>query len=934
MNSNANIYQFQNNPFSTNLRPSMDLNQIQDLLGPIDSTVDHYKKTDMQHLSDVFRGQSEYLGSTILNAMLDQNAFMFKEILPMKFTQQLRVRWNLIKMTKTLAEYSADQSVPNMTEAEVQEESTFMVRRGIGMRMDHATWSTPAGKREYVLKAAAMVRAVREVVEQTALLTLLNTENNYGDMYTKGTGKAMFEADLFFFGLLQKEDHGLYVLNKELKNWFQRSGVVPDTYLVPPRMIDFAQLHPSESKYSNAGSDARKNLKSPNKATLGFGDIYEVAPVDMDHDDEAIEPLNRRRAIGGFFAVRDFSINRRDATTNYATKDCNTQIYCAEDDNYHTFNLNSMRERLKEITKDANFGDMHYYNLTCSNSDSQKRYGDELGKHYKEHAARNYKNYTTPWSLTTAAANGEEEWVVLDKNFDAAYTRADNMAENTQKQIDDKDAEFARITSIRQNTVDLFQTQYLVSFLKNPNEVTPPQFDFMPENRSPLKNHLDIHEAMTYFGKLMTACAKFVFDLFCKVNSGTVESKLNYREMAAIFNLNHDNGTGIILDHEDYHERCANMLDKGDISKADCEEKLNAFDFCCSEAACAMLFDLDSDNSLNTTYKENGLCGFLDGIRNCLKLTQEQFQRYLQDAMLSFMNAATLKKLHKKPVEDMQFNSSLLFFTSQTYLFQVVSPEVHSMIQQYDWFICNDIPMPLSWIAIRPRRLYRTGSIIACRRGAQLGCTLYGYPDFQWANDVIGKTMTGHLTFHHSAAVLDPNATMTVHDCIVTGYVCGESAKIYNKSNEDTHTAPSEISSVFAYPVSDPYYGDSTVSSGSLPRPLFFGKYKHKHTPPNFVINDLVFQKALCLATDEQLIDTDLYQAQEEYKRSFKPPFGSVKSIARFCFQEVQFVYVNQKRLGIEDQGHLTSQQRRPGARNMLNGFFTTLAPVEMHYYV
>lgn len=932
MNSNANIYQLQNNPFSTNLRPSMDLNQIQDLLGPIDSTVDHYKKTDMQHLSDVFRGQSEYLGSTILNAMLDQNAFMFKEILPMKFTQQLRVRWNLIKMTKTLAEYSADQSVPNMTEAEVQEESTFMVRRGIGMRMDHATWSTPAGKREYVLKAAAMVRAVREVVEQTALLTLLNTENNYGDMYTKGTGKAMFEADLFFFGLLQKEDHGLYVLNKELKNWFQRSGVVPDTYLVPPRMIDFAQLHPSESKYSNAGSDARKNLKSPNKATLGFGDIYEVAPVDMDHDDEAIEPLNRRRAIGGFFAVRDFSINRRDATTNYATKDCNTQIYCAEDDNYHTFNLNSMRERLKEITEDANFGDMHYYNLTCSNSDSQKRYGDELTNSYTAYRKKHMEPLQTNIPLSSFLVNilaigvpqkDENEIVVAYK----------------QITIEEMNADAAFTTDIQKGVIDQIENAIFPIF----GRVTIPDFSFLPSQYSEHTNVPDFNYAMDLLSKLMTETAKFIFDLFLKVNANDVEIPQNFNKTDFRTSMEMtEESCDIVIDHNNYHQRCMAMRDSDNITHKECEENLNKFDAACAQAAITLF------NIISTT---GGLSDFYGNMQNALNIQKVQWDNAVATAMFSFMKASTLKKLQDLEVKNMSFNWYLLFFTLKSYLFDSsgamcewddvnnllkwnFESQKDSMIQQYDWFICNDIPMPLSWIAIRPRRLYRTGSIIACRRGAQLGCTLYGYPDFQWANDVIGKTMTGHLTFHHSAAVLDPNATMTVHDCIVTGYVCGESAKIYNKAKEETNTDPSEISSVFAYPVSDPYYGDSTVSSGSLPRPLFFGNYQHKNTPPNFAINDPVFQKALCLATAPELIHTDYYQAQEEYKRSFKPPFGSVKSIARFCFQEVQFVYVNQKRLGIEDQGHLTSQQRRPGARNMLNGFFTTLAPVEMHYYV
>ena len=540
------IHQFQNNPFSTNLRPSMDLSQIQDLLGPIDQSVDHYKKTDMQHLSDVFRGQSEYLGSTILNAMLDQNAFIFQEILPMKFTQQLHVKWNIVKMTKTLAEYSADQSVPNMTEAEVQEDSTYMVRRGIGMRMDHAAWSTPAGKREYVLKAAAMVRAVREVVEQTALLTLLNTENNYGEMYTAGHDSRMFDSDRFFFGLLQKEDHGLYVLNKELKNWFQRSGVVPDSYLVPPRMLDFAQLHPSESNYSNAGGDSRKNLKNPNKSTLGFGDVYEVAPVDMDNDPAAIEPLNRHRTIGGYFAIRDFSVNRREDDAKYKTMDCNTQVYCAEDDAYHTFSLQSVRKQLKDIHDKTHAGDMHYYDFMCENDESHKRYADQL---------------STKMTL--------------------AVRRLANQA-------------FGSASGIAKQTLQVHLTKIGNDVLQ-PKAVSPGgtrtdhTFDEMASgvNQFTLEENTDKALTPDVFLKhqadALSACCNFVSQLLMKLN--TMQFQL---ESAAAFDavLGKDMSKEEkdALQITDFKTRLTECLHKNEISEHECLEKFHIFDKGCARA--------------------------------------------------------------------------------------------------------------------------------------------------------------------------------------------------------------------------------------------------------------------------------------------------------------------------------------------------------------
>jgi len=154
---------------------------------------------------------------------------------------------------------------------------------------------------------------------------------------------------------------------------------------------------------------------------------------------------------------------------------------------------------------------------------------------------------------------------------------------------------------------------------------------------------------------------------------------------------------------------------------------------------------------------------FIEGLKAALAAKKHEGRAKLGKSLMNFMELAKDGKLLKLPLEAFV---AIMLTTSHTKV-------------AYIYMVEHNLPLPFSWICFRPRRTYQCGSVIACRRGEELGRTFYGYPDFQWANDVIGKTMTGHLTFHHSSAVTNPNAVITVHDVIITNYIEGESATLH-----------------------------------------------------------------------------------------------------------------------------------------------------------
>jgi hypothetical protein len=312
---------------------------------------------------------------------------------------------------------------------------------------------------------------------------------------------------------------------------------------------------------------------------------------------------------------------------------------------------------------------------------------------------------------------------------------------------------------------------------------------------------------------------------------------------------------------------------------------------------------------------------FIEGLQAALAAKKDKGRAKLGKSLMNFMKLAKGGKL---PLEAFV---AIMLTTSHTKV-------------AYNYMVEHNLPLPFSWICFRPRRTYQCGSVIACRRGEELGRTFYGYPDFQWANDVIGKTMTGHLTFHHSSAVTNPNAVMTVHDVIITNYIEGESATLsVNCTNGEEPDAGSV--SIFAVPVLNPYFGDDTVSVTDVlqTRPLVFGTGAEGQAMQGHVCQDELFtasmehqwkrnwRQYLC---EEKADKADV----KAYVEQFGSRFNTCNEIARFCFQEIQYVTVNGKKMAIDEQGHIAANLRRPGGAECFKGYFVHMPKLTLDYYV
>lgn len=309
-------------------------------------------------LPDAFKGRNDFLSNTIVDVVIAQNSFMTRHVLPMQHREDPTLRWASFSFDRTLADYEPEQGVPRYVTLKSSSREDYMQRRGLAFYMNHGFANTDMGRMDFKMKIAAIVNAIKETLDQEALLAILNAKNMYKSQEAKAaramtTVEARMALARDRWACVQKEERGWLMLDADLSDSMNRQGVHADTWIVPPRMAMYATIaQPAETEYYRAGPAARRNLAengSEKSYTRWRGStLYEIKPYHLDNDDVDLCHLERERVIGDYFVVRDFAFGR------YPKKNGNsneyddgqvqqqatlTDVYCCESDKFETFKL-------------------------------------------------------------------------------------------------------------------------------------------------------------------------------------------------------------------------------------------------------------------------------------------------------------------------------------------------------------------------------------------------------------------------------------------------------------------------------------------------------------------------------------------------------------------------------------------------------------------
>lgn len=262
------------------------------------------------NLPSAYQGKNKYL-QDVLNYMITGEADFYMELLPWVETEDLSIQWEIFTFNKTLFDLEPNQGVPRYVTAEREARSDRLVRRGLGFIIEHGFYTTEMGRRHYLMNLRQITDAVTETAAHGVMIALLGAHQHYAQWIMDHGPRVLRPQDLQQrsrnnWGIVQKQERGLYLVDADVKDIMRYEGVSPDTIIFPSRMGMYASLVPgAETEYYRKGPGAVANLETGPATFQTFRGlrVHESRPFDVDFIGEPYDLLVRERQIGDYHII-------------------------------------------------------------------------------------------------------------------------------------------------------------------------------------------------------------------------------------------------------------------------------------------------------------------------------------------------------------------------------------------------------------------------------------------------------------------------------------------------------------------------------------------------------------------------------------------------------------------------------------------------------
>jgi len=263
------------------------------------------------NLPKAYEGKNKYLEKVIDYLVTNENDWYTSQVLPWVETDDLSIKWEIFRFNKTLMDLEPHQGVPRYVTAEREARSDRLVRRGLAFIIEHGFYSTDQGRQHYLMNLRQIVDSVNETAYHGVVHALLSSDNHYKEWNRQHGSRVARPGDLQrqqkrLWGIVQKQERGLYLLDAELKDTMRYEGVSPDTWIVPSKMSIYVTMVPSsEVEYYRGGPNTLDSMDKGPAKFLSFrgSKVFESRPFDIDFIGEPYDLLVRRRQIGEHFVL-------------------------------------------------------------------------------------------------------------------------------------------------------------------------------------------------------------------------------------------------------------------------------------------------------------------------------------------------------------------------------------------------------------------------------------------------------------------------------------------------------------------------------------------------------------------------------------------------------------------------------------------------------
>jgi len=279
-----------------------------------------YERADNQlshetyNLPKAYEGKNKHLEDVLDFMIRKEDEFYTSKLLPWSYTDELHVQWEIFRFNRTLMDVEPEQGIPRLVTAETENRSDNLLRRGLAFIIEHGFMTTDRGRRHFMMNLQQITDAVHTTAYFGVMHALLSTKQHYKSWLreTDRTAKKprnLLRHERSNWACVQKTHKGLYVLDAELKHQMKKNGVVPNTWVFPPKMSIYLDMAPREqTEYRLKGPQAAGNLED-DRTAQGIRwrdtDVFEAATFDIDFVNDDHDLLQRMRQCGEFFLIPD-----------------------------------------------------------------------------------------------------------------------------------------------------------------------------------------------------------------------------------------------------------------------------------------------------------------------------------------------------------------------------------------------------------------------------------------------------------------------------------------------------------------------------------------------------------------------------------------------------------------------------------------------------
>jgi hypothetical protein len=295
-----------------------------DYFGPtaVPMKTNAYERYSAQNydLPEAYRGKNIYLRDTLNDLITGagRTAFYTETLLPWEQTDQISFAWNEFHFNEQLAGRVPHEGVSRLVTSSKRSRHDKSVRRGLAMVLEHGFMGTADGMEMYRRNMIGIAQSVQETANHDVMSAVLSAEA-YDRQWEANHGvvklglERMVEDEVYRFGAVQKQEHGLDMLVEDTKKRMGRYGVVADTLIIPPKMsVYMSMVRPEKSHYYMGGQLATANVKTGGAVTSFRNlSVFETRSFDVYNGEPPIDLTLRPRQVGEYYVmgVDDVSID-------------------------------------------------------------------------------------------------------------------------------------------------------------------------------------------------------------------------------------------------------------------------------------------------------------------------------------------------------------------------------------------------------------------------------------------------------------------------------------------------------------------------------------------------------------------------------------------------------------------------------------------------